>query len=601
VSKGAGALAAPALCADCHVVPTGMDHAMGTVLMAFGLRATAGGAAAVWDPETLGCANYCHGGTLSAGGTNHAPSWTGGPDEAACGTCHGAPPPAPHTASTSCGACHPGYALTSVNPATHVDGIVQSWSHPQGYADAAQHGRDANDQGFAGCASCHGTDLAGGTTGVSCNACHATAGFAAWDTSCTFCHGDRAAGVASPPLDVDGGSARTSASVGAHAKHVGAALSNPIACGACHPARTSSVFTDSAHIDGDGVAEVSFGALARTGGAAAAYARASATSATCASTYCHGAFSGGANATVEWTSTTPLGCTSCHGAPPPAPHSTSTSCGSCHEGYTATTVNRATHVDGIVQATSNHGANYADKAVHGAEANLNGLAGCKGCHGASLTGGSGPSCSTCHAAAGFADWTTACTFCHGSSVTGRQNPPVDIQGRTLATNVSVGVHEAHATSAIATVACIQCHPARTASVVTDAAHVDGNGIAEVAFGALAKTGGAAATYTRASATSASCASTYCHGKFTGGASATVSWTSTTQVGCTSCHGRPPSTGDHGRHSGRSCGDCHGSGYTTSAVVKATHIDGIEQVGNRVTSYNRTTRGCTSSCHGSETW
>ena len=616
VSKGAGALAPPAFCADCHVVPTGMDHATGAVLMAFGPRATAGGAVALWNPETLTCANYCHGATLSAGGTNHAPSWTGGPAEAACGTCHGAPPPAPHTASTSCGACHPGYTLTSVNPATHVDGVVQSWSHPEGYADAAQHGRDANDQGFAGCASCHGADLGGGTAGVSCNACHATAGFAAWDTACTFCHGDRTTGGTSPPLDVDGGSARTSVSVGAHAKHVGAALSNPIACAACHPARTASAVNDAAHVDGDGVAEVVLGPLARTGGAAAAYARASATSATCASTYCHGAFSGGANATVEWTSTAPLGCTSCHGAPPPAPHSTSTTCGNCHEGYTATTVNRATHVDGIVQATSNHGANYADKAVHGTEVNLKGLASCKGCHGASLTGGSGPSCSTCHAAAGFADWTTACTFCHGSTVTGRQNPPVDIQGRTAATNVSVGVHEAHATSAIATVACIQCHPARTASVVTDTAHVDGNGIAEVAFGALAKTGGAAATYTRASATSASCASTYCHGRFSGGVNsgsgATVSWTSTTQVSCTSCHGSPPSTGRHSKHSSIGCYVCHNAVVNSSKAVidKTLHVNGADNVkfggtynSRTVTgTWNATSKSCSSlSCHGSESW
>jgi predicted CxxxxCH...CXXCH cytochrome family protein len=614
VSPAVGSLAGPAACAECHVVPTAMDHATGTVVMQFGPRASSNGAFPVWDPASLTCAaTYCHGATLDAGGTNHLPIWVGGSGEATCGSCHGAPPPPPHSTSTACGTCHQGYTATSVNLQTHVDGVVQSASHPAGYADAALHGRDANDRGFVGCASCHGADLAGGTTGVSCNACHASAGFASWDTSCTFCHGDRTTGVASPPLDVDGGTARTSVTVGAHAAHVGATLSNPIACGACHPARSGSVIAEAAHVDGDGVAEVTLGALARTGGANATYARASGTSATCASTWCHGAFAGGANATVEWTSTTPLGCTSCHGAPPPAPHTTSTACGSCHPGYTATTVNRATHVDGIVQATSNHPEGYGDRTAHGFEVNLKGLASCKSCHGADLTGGVGPSCATCHAAAGYAAWDTSCTFCHGSTTTGRANPPVDIQGRTVATNVSVGVHESHATTTIAVVACIQCHPARTASVVTDAAHIDGNGIAEVQLGALAKTGGAAATYTRTSATSASCASTYCHGKFTGGTSATVSWTSTTQASCSSCHPATPTTADHSRHTSRfGCYVCHNAVVNSSKAIidKTLHVNGVDNVKFGGTYYSRTvtgtwnasTRTCSSlSCHGSETW
>ena len=358
-----------------------------------------------------------------------------------------------------------------------------------------------------------------------------------------------------------------------HGSHVATTLANPITCSACHTAPTGSVLADAAHVDGDGIAEVVFGAVARTGGAAATYTRASDTSASCAATYCHGAFSGGLSATMEWTSTAQVGCTSCHGSPPPAPHPAR--------------------------------AGYADRSTHGYEANLTGLASCKGCHGADLTGASGPACSSCHATV-VASWETSCTFCHGTVSTGRASPPVDIQGRSVTTNVSVGVHASHVGTTIANaVACAECHPARTESVVADVGHMDGNGVAEVAFGTIAKTGGALPTYTRTSATSASCASTYCHGKFSGGANsglgATMTWTSTTQVGCTSCHGRPPSTGDHGTHSSRSCGDCHGSGYTTSAVVKATHLDGIEQVGNRVTSYNRTTRSCSSSCHGTRTW
>ncbi len=606
VSPAAGTLAGPALCSECHVVPTSTDHANGQVVMSFGPRAIAGAAFPVWDPVTLTCSTtYCHGSTLNAGGTNHTPIWTGGASEVGCGTCHAVPPPAPHTSNTNCGACHPGYTQTSVNLATHVDGVVQSASHPTGYADAALHGRDANVGGLAACESCHGSDLNGGTAGVSCNACHATAGFSTWATNCTFCHGDPATGTQSPPVDIRGRTANTNVSVGAHASHVGTTLANPIACGQCHPARTASVITDAAHVDGDGIAEVVFGTIAKTGGTTATYTRASDTSASCSAVYCHGAFSGGANATMDWTGTVQVGCTSCHGAPPPSPHTSSTACGSCHAGYTQTTVNRATHVDGILQVTSNHPTGYADKTRHGYDANLQGLSGCKGCHGADLNGGTGPSCTTCHASAGFSNWATNCTFCHGSRTTGRQNPPVDIQGRSGTTNVSVGVHEAHATTAIANaIACTECHPARSASVVTDTGHMDGNGIAEIAFGTIARTGGAVPTYTRTSATAATCASTYCHGKFTGGANngsgATMGWTSTTQVGCTSCHGLPPSTGKHSNHSGRSCGDCH-PGYTTSSVNRTTHLNGTKQVGNKITSWNATTHTCSSSCHGSRTW
>ena len=41
--------------------------------------------------------------------------------------------------------------------------------------------------------------------------------------------------------------------------------------------------------------------------------------------------------------------------------------------------------------------------------------------------------------------------------------------------------------------------------------------------------------------------------------------------------------------------------TLGPTVRATHIDGVKQTGNRITSYSRTTQTCTSTCHGSETW
>jgi predicted CxxxxCH...CXXCH cytochrome family protein len=587
-----GAIGAAVACTACHAVPTGIAHVDGTAAVTFGAAATRGGLAPAWNGS--GCAStYCHGATIS-GGTNKTPSWTGGASQASCGTCHGVPPPAPHTASTSCESCHEGYTATTVNAATHLDGTVQSAgaAHAAGWATPTQHGYAANAN-LASCRACHGASLDGGTSGVSCNTCHG--GTSAWQSSCTFCHGDatRASNQAAPPVGTQGETATTTVAVGAHAKHLsGGAIGAAVACTECH-----LVPAGIAHVDG--TAAVTFGAGARRDGAAPAW-----NGTGCASTYCHGAtISGGTNKTPSWTGGAPqASCGTCHGVPPPAPHTTSTSCESCHEGYTATTVNAATHLDGAVQvqAGGGHAAGWADPAQHGHEANRAGLAGCKSCHGADLAGGSSlVSCNACH---GGTAWQTSCTFCHGGGAS--PAPPVDTQGRSVATNVSVGVHASHVATTISTpIGCGECHPARSGNVVADVAHLDGDGRAEIAFGALARTGGRNPVYARASETSATCASTYCHGGFTGGANATMSWTGATAVTCTSCHGAPPSSGEHGRsnHRSRSCGDCHGAGYSATAVVAATHVNGSVQTGNRITSYDRTRGTCTNSCHDPETW
>jgi predicted CxxxxCH...CXXCH cytochrome family protein len=89
-----------------------------------------------------------------------------------------------------------------------------------------------------------------------------------------------------------------------------------------------------------------FSGVATTGGIAnAAYA-----SGSCSATYCHGNFSGGANAAPSWTAGA-MTCTSCHGSPPStgehgrSQHRTA-GCGACHSSYTATAVNVGLHVNG---------------------------------------------------------------------------------------------------------------------------------------------------------------------------------------------------------------------------------------------------------------
>jgi predicted CxxxxCH...CXXCH cytochrome family protein len=449
---GAGPLTTPVQCAECHPVPTSMDHASGGVNVVLGGRATLqGGRSDGYDKVSLTCAStYCHGATLAAGGTNHAPSWVGGPAEAACGTCHGAPPPAPHSQNPACGNCHDGYTGTTVNVSTHVDGNID----------------------------------------VS-------------PMACTSCHGTRGAPNAAPPSGTLGETSTTALAVGAHQQHlVGGAVSGGIACSECHVVSTSMTHAD-------GTAGVEFGALATTGDVVPQWDR---TTATCASTYCHGAFPGGnLLATPSWTTVdgTQAACGSCHGAPPPPPHTNSTNCGGCHDGYALTSVNLALHVDGKLDVRP-----------------------------------------------------LSCNSCHGSA----QNdaPPAGTQGETLTTQRAVGAHQAHlGTGTIAKpVGCNECHP-----VPSNLGHE--NGSVQLAWGTLA-TGNGTVTPAWNGAT---CASTYCHGATlaAGGTNQAPTWTKVdgTQDACGTCHGAPPPA-PHSTSTG--CGSCH-TGYTATTVDLATHIDG----------------------------
>ncbi len=170
-----------AACEDCHPVPGAIaspGHMDGVVDVVF--SESAGGSAASWDRSTATCAVYCHGATL-AGGTATRPVWTQvDGTQAACGACHGIPPPAPHVASTSCGSCHSGYTSTSIN--------------------AALHGNGTADISAAACGTCHAIPPATGRHGehveeqISCGTCHA--GFTA--TSAGPSHLNGAVDVSAP-------------------------------------------------------------------------------------------------------------------------------------------------------------------------------------------------------------------------------------------------------------------------------------------------------------------------------------------------------------------------------------------------------------------
>lgn len=209
--------------------------------------------------------------------------------------------------------------------------------------------------------------------------------------------------------------------------------------------------------------------------------------------------------------------------------------------------------------------------------------------------------------AGAPPQTLTCTSCHGdanrTAIAGadpnlKSAPPVGTKGETAATARAVGAHQAHVNKAdfrANPLACNECHV-----VPTSTNH--SNGVVDLSFGTLAKTGNVTPTW---SGTALTCTGSYCHGNFAGGNTAAApSWTGGAMT-CTSCHGGPPATGDHRRsqHVGLPCSNCHGTGYSSTTVNKALHMNGVKNAGGAgsMITYNAATRSCSPQCHGTETW
>jgi predicted CxxxxCH...CXXCH cytochrome family protein len=125
----------PVPCEECHIVPKSVLDP-GHLDSALPAELTFSGAALAYGAkpsfENGKCENTsCHGAVFPdypSGGTNTAPTWTRvDGTEAACGSCHGIPPPTPHPLpSYPCSHCHGDIAEdgTFTHPELHVDGIV---------------------------------------------------------------------------------------------------------------------------------------------------------------------------------------------------------------------------------------------------------------------------------------------------------------------------------------------------------------------------------------------------------------------------------------------------------------------------------------------
>lgn len=574
-----GALRRAVACGECHLVPATVDapgHIDGLAEVfpaGAGQLARTGGAAPSWGADGTCSGVYCHGATLGAGGTSQRPQWTQvDGTQAACGTCHAIPPPAPHTSSTACGTCHDGYSATAVDLDHHVDGLVE-------------------------------------ISGIACAGCHGDATRAPTAANPQL--------AAAPPADTRGNTSTSTLGVGAHLAHLtDGPLRLAVPCSECHPVPSTL-----AHVDG--VVALAFGPLAQANGAGATFDPASVT----CSNACHGAVApgapslGGSIAAPVWTKVdgTQAACGACHGLPPPASQGHPavagglTACAGCHPA----TVNAdgtlrvagGAHINGVVDVQQVHPTGWSDPTAHGYAANAQGLGACVSCHGADFGGGpSGVSCNACH---GSTAWQTSCTFCHGNPglTATAQNPqlaaapPAGTQGQQATSARAVGAHQQHLTAgALAPAfACTQCH-----AVPADLAHVVG-GPATMAWGPLAAANGATPSWNGTSC------STYCHGATlsyggvsSGGTLTTPAWTTVngSQAACGTCHATTAiNTGHHQVHitRGYDCGVCH-SGYTATSANPAAHVNGAREVGGAGTSIQSYSSGsCTPSCHVTRSW
>ncbi len=607
VAGSGSRLSRPFSCSECHRVPTnGGPHGQPVIQWATGTNnlVNRGGLSPTYASGT--CAStYCHGATLP-GGSSKNPSWSAPAAPAACGTCHFlANPPAPHpandrdglaiTAATQCWKCHPGTVDTAgainVLNGLHVNGQLDIDYHPANYSNPTDHGPNALSPpaGLAACKNCHGSDLGGQGAAPSCTACHAIPtltspqGHPNWLSECTFCHGqgNRAgdaafplvpsvipaganaslqvrANLAAPPVGTQPNELTASSpAVGAHQAHLSPSTSlNPagplsiqIQCTECHGAVLP---TDATHADGS--VAIGWGPLAKARTAVPTPAEGNLvagweTNPTCTN-YCHGITlaGGGSKTNPNWIAGAPeAACGTCHAARPGLWHPNNGDCGSCHPSYTATTVNPATHVNGLIDPAG-----------------------------------------------------TSCSSCHGG-VAGNFAPPRDTTGATA--GVKVGAHQAHVNAAsnvaplvAAGYSCLVCH-------VMPGALRHANGQVDLLWSSPATAGNVVPTplsgalAVAAWETPSPTCTNYCHGASltaAGGTNKSPLWTGdATQVACGTCHAAPPplSAAAGATHPKNPvCANCHGAGYATTGVTgtaRSTHVNA---------ALNLVVSGCTQ-CHG----
>lgn len=391
----------PEPCHDCHLTES---HPLGQAWLDrdssqfHGLQA---------DADLAACAS-CHGS-----------NYQGGTAGVSCNTCHfgpgGSKSPAgsgwqhgsaPHASLAdsvaTCTTCHELSRLYGNGPESCHDCHAEA-AHPTGQAwldvDGNNFHGDAAATDLAGCASCHGADYRGGSSGVGCYGCHFGPSGSKRPAGSNWQHGTTPHGNLSGSSDVCTTCHEVSRLYG----------NGPESCHDCH--------LDNTHPLGEAWLDVkrsgSHEKVAATGTEA------------CAS--CHGAdFQGGSSGTS---------CSECHFGPsggksPPgtgwqhgtAPHTSlapyESTCSACHQVSRQYGNGPAACHDCHAQQTHPTGRNWLDKGISGyhGDAATTAIDSCKTCHGSNLTGGTaGVSCYSCHFGPGGGKVPSGSSWAHGST------------------------------------------------------------------------------------------------------------------------------------------------------------------------------------------
>ncbi|MCK5688090.1 CxxxxCH/CxxCH domain-containing protein [Myxococcota bacterium] len=298
-------------CNECHTVPADLDDAghFDSALPAennFGTLANAGGVTTLYADGT--CTTYCHGaGLQNAAGSVSEPKWTQvDGTQAACGSCHGMAPGAPHVQRTDCETCHGNVVDASgqfVDASLHINGAVNLSAE------------------------------------IACNACHGN-----------FSADASVLANSAPPTDTNGLS--DSAAVGAHAAHLQTSSWHaPLKCNDCHV--VPATYDAAGHMDTVLPAEVDFAnaPILMDGDAVDWSGTLNYDSATKSCTvYCHNPNPDDTAAVThlpEWDGDNPGSCSSCHGFPPTGHMANTTNCSMCHSSG-GLACDGANHIDGVV-------------------------------------------------------------------------------------------------------------------------------------------------------------------------------------------------------------------------------------------------------------
>lgn len=482
----------------------------------------------------------------------------------------------PTLAMSNSATCTPCHGADLAGGTSRVSCSASTWNGIACHAGGPGHGTQAwvdnvhflrAKTSIASCNQCHGADLRGGTSGLSCFAASFN-GFGACHTngpdhlaanyvsathrtnalpdgsSCFQCHG----------TDLRGGLSGVSCF---------SASRNGVACHASGP-----VFHPASWLDctARGTNNWHGTAYSNNNPPCGNCHDVTPTSPKCTST-CHYTFGGG-RVPPTLIATWSHGLTNHHQAPI-MDNAVQAVCVNCHATHNRFGQQPLCHNCHPPFPGSSHPANWrqahapASRAagVAALPATCGGTSGNTSCHGATLQGAAGPSCVSCH---GGEPLTVAanlsnCRTCHG-------NPPPGTPPLSQPAGVFPNIAGAHAKHLLAGVTCATCH---TGAGMTTALHFDA--ILQVSFeaGYNARTG----TLGYTGATTRTCVATICHGGQT-----TPDWRrAPATLACTACHKSsataPPQFNDYGNarfgehtwHIGRfACTTCHDSAWLAVA-------------------------------------